>query len=318
MTADAFAPSSSVLFAVVVSAVSTSLALVACGSSAAPDTAADGAASVEPSDAATPRASGSSSGASIVGAGSSGGSTRADAAAVDDGSGTGSASDGGAGADASTVDGGIIWNLQGWQLQLPIGSQDDPTIIDNPTSFSDAYFYVDSDGALTFMDPVTGVTTSGSQHPRSELKEDTAGWPATGTNTMTATVAVPQVPSTVTIGQIFQAPNAPSKPLLELQYQAGGHVQMLLESTNQGGDANTYDAGHVADKAKFDYSLSLTDNQIQIVVDGQTSSYAMPSSFDGETFYFKWGDYDQTATAGTPTATAGTIVKFYAHAVTHQ
>jgi hypothetical protein len=43
----------------------------------------------------------------------------------------------------------------------------------------------------------------------------------------------------------------------------------------------------------------------------------MDSSFDGETFYFKAGDYDQSATSGTPLTSAGTVVKFYALKITH-
>jgi hypothetical protein len=210
------------------------------------------------------------------------------------------------------------WNLTGWELQLPIGSTGHPELVENPTSFHDDYFYVGTDGALTFMDPHTGVTTSGSLHPRSELRELTSGWPATGTNTMTATVAVTKVPSTVTIGQVFQAPNAPSKPLLELQYDAGGKLELLLEKTNEGGSANFYDVGSVTDGATFHYAISLTKDEISITINSKVSTFSLPSTFKGEKFYFKWGAYDQTAKAGAESTTASTIVKFYAHAVTHE
>jgi hypothetical protein len=73
----------------------------------------------------------------------------------------------------------------------------------------------------------------------------------------------------------------------------------------------------VTDKAKFDYAIALSHNAIAITINGQTTDLVVPSSFDGEKFYFKWGDYDQTATAGATTTTPGTIVEFYAHAVTH-
>ncbi len=211
------------------------------------------------------------------------------------------------------------WNLSGWELQLPIGSTDNPQRVENPTSFSDAYFYVDTDGALTFMDPRTGVTTSGSLHPRSELRELTAGWSPTGTNTMTATVAVMRVPSTVTIAQIFQAPNAPSKPLCELQYEAGGHVVLFVEKSNEGGQGgSTYDVGTVTDGAKFTYAISLSKSEIAIGINTKTSTFSLPSSFEGEHFYFKWGAYDQTASAGKTATTPGTVVKFYVHEVVHK
>ena len=117
------------------------------------------------------------------------------------------------------------------------------TQLAGPMGFTDIYFYTDTtDGAMSLMDPTTGVTTSGSLHPRSELREVTSGWSTAGTNTQTVTLAVPEVQGTTTIGQIFQSPPAPSKPLMELQYVSGGNVQVLLESTNQGGNANTYDS----------------------------------------------------------------------------
>ena len=187
-------------------------------------------------------ASGGSSSGGGVGASSSGG-TAGDAetnGASSGGGSSGSSSGGsggrggdeaGGGSSGSSSGGGTqSWDLSGWQLQLPIGTTDDPRIVDNPTGFSDVYFFVDADDSLTFMDPPTGVSTPGSVHPRSELRELTS-WLATGENVMTATVAVTKVPSTV---------------------------------------------------------------------------------------YFKWGDYDQTATVGPISTVQGTVVKFYKHAVTHQ
>ncbi len=281
------------------------------GSTGAPGNGAGGASSGGSDDAGAPNG-GNTGGGATEDAGSSG------SGGDDAGSTSGSnARDAGTDAGAASGDASAAWDLTGWQLQLPIGSTDSPMMVDNPNGFSDAYFYVDTDGALTFMDPRTGVTTSGSLHPRSELREDTSGWPATGTNVMTATVAVPLVPQKVTIGQIFQAPNAPSKPLLELQYVAGGTIQVLLEDTNQGGSSTTPQVGTVTDTAQFDYTLSLSNNQIAVTINGKTTNLTLPSSFDGEKFYFKWGDYDQTATAGAQTTTPGTIVKFYAHSVSH-
>jgi hypothetical protein len=188
-----------------------------------------------------------------------------------------------------------------------------------PNGFTDIYFYTDkTDGSMTFMDPTTGVTTSGSLHPRSELREVTNGWSTAGTNTQTVTLAVPEVPGTTTIGQIFQAPPAPSKPLMELQYVKGGTIQLLLENTNQGGSAMFYTVGTVTDGSKFTYELSLMGTTIGVTLNGAVKTYSVPSSFAGESFYFKCGDYDQTAVAGTPGTTPGTIVKVYALQVVHQ
>jgi hypothetical protein len=210
------------------------------------------------------------------------------------------------------------WSLKGWDLQLPNGDA-----VDNPGTDDGAYrsyLYVDAEGALTFMDPRTGVTTSGSLHPRTELREATGGWSATGKNTMTGTVAVPTIPSRTTIAQIFQAPNAPSKPLLELQYGAGGKVYVLVEKTNEGGNAGApQQIAEVTSGGKFTYALSLSADEIGISINGaQAFSEKLTSTFVGEKFYFKWGNYDQTATKGKVSTTPGTIVKYYAHEVTHE
>jgi hypothetical protein len=216
------------------------------------------------------------------------------------------------------------FDLSGWSLQLPIGSAGSPTIIPGsqlagPTGFADIYFFTDkTDGAMTFMDPTTGVTTSGSLHPRSELREVTAGWTTAGTNTETVTLAVTEVPDHVAIGQIFQASPAPSKPLVELQYFKGGTLKLLLEDTNQGGSSTSPVVGAVPDGSTFTYELSLTGTTIEVTIEGASSTYPLPPTFVGESFYFKCGDYDQTAVAGTPGTTPGTIVKTYALRVVHQ
>jgi hypothetical protein len=150
------------------------------------------------------------------------------------------------------------------------------------------------------------------------LREVTKGWSTAGTNTETVTLAVTEVPDHVAIGQIFQAPPAPSKPLLELQYLKGGKLKVLLEDTNQGGSSTLHDVGTVADGSTFTYQLSLTDTTIAVTIDGASSTFTLPSSFVGESFYFKCGDYDQTAVAGTPGTTPGTVVKVYALEVVHQ
>jgi hypothetical protein len=220
-----------------------------------------------------------------------------------------------------TVPPGGNFNLSGWELQLPIGSGSPEVIAGSQLAagFTDIYFYTDpNDGAMTFMDPTTGVTTSGSLHPRSELREVTSGWPTAGTNVQTVTAEVVQVPDHVSIGQIFQAGSAPSKPLMELQYKRGGTLVVLLENTNQGGSATFTQVGSVPAGSKFTYELSLTGQTLSVSINGQVTLFALPPSFVGESFYFKCGDYDQSAVSGTPGTTPGTIVKVHALSVVHR
>ena len=168
---------------------------------------------------------------------------------------------------------------------------------------------------MVMMDPTTGWTTSGSLHPRTELRE-AATWPTSGTNLLDATVKVSQVPDHTTIAQIFQG-SGPSKPLCELQVTSSGVIQLLLENTNQGGNANDHTITTVPIGQKFNYELKLSGTTITVTANGVVQNFTMDSSFDGESFYFKAGDYDQSAVSGTPKTTPGTVVHFYALKITH-
>jgi hypothetical protein len=290
--------------------------------------------------------SGSSSGSSSSGSSSSGSSSSGSSSSGSSSSGSsssGSTSGSSSGAPPVPVSGsssgapapgpqgpldpkvapGGNFDLSTWELQLPIGSGSPLVIpgsqLSGPSGFTDIYFHTDgTDGAMTFMDPTTGTTTSGSLHPRSELREVTSGWSASGTNVQTVTAEVVQVPDHVSIGQIFQASPAPSKPLMELQYKKGGTLVVLLENTNQGGSATFTQVGSVPDGSKFTYQLSLTGQTLSVAINGKVTPFTVPPSFAGESFYFKCGDYDQTAVSGTPGTTPGTLVKVYALSVVHR
>ena len=203
---------------------------------------------------------------------------------------------------------------------MPIGSSGDVTTESGSQLAAgytnQYYFYTDpSDGSMVMMDPTVGWTTSGSEHPRTEMREN-ATWATSGTNIIDATVAVTKVPSNTTVGQIFQG-DGPSKPLCELQVTSSGVVNLLLENTNQGGDADEHKVGTVTIGQKFTYEMQLAGTTITVKINGAATTFTMDSSFDGETFYFKAGDYDQSATSGTPLTTPGTVVKFYALKITH-
>lgn len=216
---------------------------------------------------------------------------------------------------------GSNFNLAPFTLQLPTGwagKIDTVSGANLAAGYTNPhYFYTDSaDGAMVMIDPAQGWTTSGSKHPRTELRE-AATWTSAGINQLNATVAVPQVPHHTAIGQIFQG-SGPSKPLCELQVASDGVVRLLLENTNQGGSSTVHGIASVVPGARFDYELGLTGTTITVKVGGAVQSFTMDASFDGERFYFKAGDYDQSAVPGAPSTSPGTIVKFYALALTHR
>lgn len=249
------------------------------------------------------------------------------------GAGTGVDAGGGdhdAGLDPNVAPGGNF-DLSLWELQEPVGAAGAPTTIsaaalEGPGGFRDSYFFTDpADGAMTFWDPENGVTTADSSYPRSELREmnadgSTANWPISGTNILSATVAVTEVPDHVCVGQIHLGTAieaglaASTKPLLELYYYATGDIQLGIENDPTGGQT-AHLITNVPLGTKFSYTVQLTgDGTIALGIDGATTTFTMPASFNGYGQYFKAGDYDQTA--GTD-ATIGATVKFYALQVSH-
>lgn len=214
---------------------------------------------------------------------------------------------------------GENFNLGGYTLQLPTGPQGSVDTVSGSTLESGyinkPYFYSDSEGAMVMMDPRVGSTTSGSQHPRTEMREN-ATWTTGGTNILDANVAVTKIPGNTAIAQIFQG-TGPSKPLCELQYSSSGAVKLFLEDTNQGGASHTTTITTVPVGTRFTYQLKLSGKTITVKVNSTTKTFTMDDSFVGEKFYFKAGNYDQTATQGTPQTSDGTVVKFYSLNITH-
>ena len=64
-------------------------------------------------------------------------------------------------------------------------------------TYSSKYLYTDGN-AVYFTTPLSGTTTEGSEHPRSELREilSTGDWTFTGTHTMKGTTKMVSWPNT--------------------------------------------------------------------------------------------------------------------------
>jgi hypothetical protein len=221
-----------------------------------------------------------------------------------------------------------------WELQEPVGSPGSPTTVGNAaleSGFHDRYFYTDpADGAMTFWDPESGVTTANSSYPRSELRElnadgTQANWPVAGTNVLSATVAIIAVPDHVCVGQIHVGAAvvpglaASTKPLLELYSYANGNVVVGIEGDPVTGTQADTMLANVPLGTEYRYTIALTGDgagggTIAVTVDGTQRTFPMPSGFVGYGEYFKAGDYDQTA--GTD-PTIGATVKFYALGLVH-
>ncbi|MFC1411968.1 polysaccharide lyase family 7 protein [Streptacidiphilus sp. N1-12] len=227
---------------------------------------------------------------------------------------------------STTVAPGGNFNLKVWELQEPVGSPGSPTTISSSRlqgsgGFQDSYFYTDkSDGAMTFWAPEKGVTTANSNFARSELREmnssgSAANWALGGTNTLNATLRVVSVTANVTVGQIHLGTGGSStKPLLELYYNSSGDIKVGIEDSPTGGQT-LHTVGHVAVGTKWSYTIVESGaHTLKLTVNGSTTTYTIPSSFNPYKMYFKAGSYNQSSSSST---TKGARVAFYALTVAH-
>ncbi|OGK12569.1 hypothetical protein A3C98_01325 [Candidatus Roizmanbacteria bacterium RIFCSPHIGHO2_02_FULL_37_15] len=153
-----------------------------------------------------------------------------------------------------------VINLTNWKLTLPTGNYKDPDEIKQPELENyviDPWFIVSSrQNAIRFRAPVNGVTTKGSNYPRTELREMTddgkskASWSSTwGRHTMfidQAITAVPWIKKQVVAGQIHDSEDdvivirldypklyinvdGKNKYTLEQKYQLGKRFKLRFE-----------------------------------------------------------------------------------------
>ncbi len=228
------------------------------------------------------------------------------------------------GQNPNVAPGGNV-NLSTWQLQEPFGSPGSPNTISTSklkgaSGFQDDYFYTDkTDGAMTFWAPEKGVTTPNSNYARSELREmNTSGrsadWSLPGTHQLSATLRVVSVTSNVCVGQIHLGSGGSStKPLLELYYRSSGDIYLGTENSPDGGQT-LHKLGTVKVGTKFSYVIAVVGGKIQLTLNGTTTSYSIPSSFNSYKQYFKAGSYNQSSSDST---TKGARVAFYSLAVSH-
>jgi len=214
--------------------------------------------------------------------------------------GAGGASGGSAGSAGAGGASGVVLDYSLWQLQLPSGTtQGNPDTIqpNQLKSYSDLYFYRASDGGQIFMDPPFGIATSGSNHPRTELREmkpsgGGASWSATATNRMTVRGKAIKC-SSCTIGQIFREGEG---TLIELQYTSGGSMKLLYEE-QKGSPEPLKDLGvSVPLGQMYTYEFSLSKGTLEVSVNGQVRYMRTPTASAVTNCYFKVGNYDQGST----------------------
>jgi hypothetical protein len=240
-----------------------------------------------------------------------------------------------------TLPPGQNFDLTRWKLQLPTSSADPNALLSLHTgvdevqgtaltNYTSKYFYTNADGAMRFYAPITGDTTSGSDYPRSELRElysstQNSWFNTYGTAVLNGSLKVYQTPLTnkVIIGQIHG--DVPNAVMLILEYISGSievHInysplvdkQVKLVLANVGAPTS----------GLITYQLKMIPGAVFTTVNGVTQAMLIDQTaatgWANASVYFKAGDYCQgnPSTEGTnPPANDGASTAFYSLKLLH-
>jgi poly(beta-D-mannuronate) lyase len=181
-------------------------------------------------------------------------------------------------------------DLSNWYLTLPTGDDGDPDQVHQPdlATYSGPAFHLDDakDGVV-FAATAGGATTSGSEYPRSELREmaggDKASWSNTsGTHTLTVREAITRLPPVkpeVVGAQIHDAKN--DVVLIRL------NGERLVAEYGRDSTRITIDPAYKLG-TPYDLRITAADSRIQIFYNGKLAA-DIPMSGSG--WYFKAGAY---------------------------
>jgi hypothetical protein len=209
-----------------------------------------------------------------------------------------------------------VLDLKNWYLGLPTGEQGSPDNVEQPDldAYSSEWFRVNEAGdGVVFRARADGVHTSGSQYPRSELREmdgdRKASWDgSSGTHTMVikqAITATPKVKPDVIAGQI----HATSDDLMQVKL-SGSRLTVTYDDGDKTVDLNPdYTLGTV-----FTVKIESSGGRVKVWYDGaQKADLDISSS----TSYFKAGAYVNSNTEKGDEPDAYGEVVIYDLTVTH-
>jgi hypothetical protein len=217
-----------------------------------------------------------------------------------------------------------VLNLTNWEITLPVAKPDDPNSpleVKQPslaTYSKSPYFVANSCSSVTFRAPVNGLTTPGSDYPRSELREMTNNGrdeesfsSAVGTHRLTVTEAFTHLPQT--------------KPHLVGAQVRGGNADVTvfrLEGSNlyvtDGNNShyklvtNNYVLG-----TRFEARFEISAGVVRAYYNG-TLQATLPRVFTGG--YFKAGAYTQANCANSSPCSSDNYgsTTIYGLSVSHQ
>lgn len=204
---------------------------------------------------------------------------------------------------------GQHFDLATYKLQTPIAKRDSVEEVAQPAlhDFVAPFFYFDaSTHAMVFDCPDNGASTRGSHFPRSELR-DTNEWTFSGQHILRASLAVTQQPRSgnIIVGQIHG--NGTGSEALKIRWSKGDIVVGIKATPGSTEERFTLVRG-LALGDRIDYRIAQSDRSVTVTVNGTSKSFTYDHSWDGNTVYFKAGNYLQDNSAS---GSAG-VVRFYA------
>ncbi|WP_377041660.1 polysaccharide lyase family 7 protein [Microvirga arabica] len=202
--------------------------------------------------------------------------------------------------------------MSNWKITLPIdangGFSGSAMEVKNLSTYQHSkYFYTAADGAMTFVAPVDGATTSGSSYARSELREmngtANAAWNLSTGGFMSATLEVDSAPirdgmgGRIIVGQI----HGKDDELVRLYWENG----KLYFANDQAGSSNSETKFYFVNASgqqpsvsldeRFSYTINAKGDTLEVTVfaDGQIykSVSKINSVWQSDSFYFKAGAY---------------------------
>ncbi|WP_309675010.1 polysaccharide lyase family 7 protein [Pseudomonas sp.] len=203
-------------------------------------------------------------------------------------------------------------DLATWNLSVPVGNP--PYTVETSKlvdGFKDQYFHSNT-GTLFFWAPVTGATTANAKYPRTELRETYSNgtlknwlYPDAD-NSLHATLAVNQVPTSgkIVIGQIHAYES--QKPMVKLEYQysastQSGNIVAKVRMRPDDDDARiiTLATGVKLDR-EFNYLIHLSPGgALGISAAGYQWDTEISKTWSVKPLYFKAGAYVQDNTGYT-------------------
>jgi hypothetical protein len=196
-------------------------------------------------------------------------------------------------------------DLQGWKLTLPVEGEDGDAEEVEPAAVTDPWLTAGPDGSLTFWAAATGATTKNSESPRTELISLNDFSAGTDQRSLTASLAVSQVPTDskdIIIGQIHGSDDIKSVPYVMLHYR-DGDIEAEVKQKQKGDEKQTFPLlSGVPLNERFDFTI-IDDGNGSMTISAthngatQQATAPVPEAFQGETVRFQVGDYQQAELA---------------------